>query len=64
MNKLLNNAPQKCVSYFVVYEKDLPFHCPPKGVENWNMHPKVFIQFDKNGKGICPYCSADYELSS
>ncbi len=27
------------------------------------MHPKVFIQFDKNGKGVCPYCGASYQLS-
>ncbi|SMN15134.1 hypothetical protein CRYPA_1184 [uncultured Candidatus Thioglobus sp.] len=53
---------QKHVSYSTVTTKDLPFHCPPKDAQKWNMHPKVYIQFDKGGKGACPYCSSSYEL--
>ena len=53
---------QKHVSHSTVEDKDLPFHCPPRGSNKWNMHPKVFIKFDKDGKGSCPYCSASYEL--
>lgn len=53
---------QKHVSFSIVEQKDLPFHCPPKESMKWNMHPKVFLSFDANGKASCPYCGAAYEL--
>ena len=56
----LHAANQKFNS--IVEAKDLPFHCPPKGTTKWNMHPKVYIKFNKNNKGFCPYCGASYEL--
>ena len=48
----------------IVLRKDLPAHCPPKGSSKWNMHPKVFLLFDKQGKVSCPYCGAKYKLDS
>ncbi|HIM53948.1 MAG TPA: zinc-finger domain-containing protein [Gammaproteobacteria bacterium] len=47
----------------MVEAKDLPFHCPPKDAQKWNMHPKVFLKFDSEGKSSCPYCGASYELA-
>jgi len=49
-------------SFYLVASKDLPFHCPTKEMQKWNMHPKVFLAFDSQGKASCPYCSASYEL--
>jgi len=46
----------------LVLKKDLPAHCPPKDSSTWNMHPKVFLSFDVDGKVRCPYCGAKYKL--
>lgn len=62
MNASIDDFQQKHVSHSIVEAKDLPFHCPPKGTTKWNMHPKVYIKFNKNNKGFCPYCGASYEL--
>jgi len=53
---------KKYTSITLVPKKELPFHCPPKGTEKWNMHPKVFLSFNEQGKTSCPYCGASYEL--
>ncbi len=63
MSTTINDYQQKHVSYCTVIAEDLPFHCPPKDAQKWNMHPKVFIKFDKDGQGACPYCGASYELN-
>lgn len=55
-----DNTKHKSVS--VVTAEDLPFHCPPKEAQKWNMHPRVFLSFDTQGKASCPYCGASYEL--
>ncbi len=49
-------------SYGIVTKDDLPFHCPPKDSSKWNMHPKVFLSFDEDGKANCPYCGTIYRL--
>ncbi|WP_428087144.1 zinc-finger domain-containing protein [Candidatus Thioglobus sp.] len=59
----IDDFQKKNVIYSIVKTKDLPFHCPPKQAQKWNMHPKVFIQFDNKGQGACPYCGSKYELS-
>ena len=46
----------------LVSRKDLPVHCPPKDSTKWNMHPKVFLSLDVDGKVSCPYCGAKYKL--
>ena len=53
-------AKQK--NFRLVNKKELPFYCPPKEEENWNMHPKVFLVFDAQGKASCYYCSSKYEI--
>lgn len=62
MNIKVDSFQQKHVSFTVVKEQDLPFHCPPKGAKKWNMHPKVFLKFNTKGKASCPYCGSNYEL--
>ncbi|MCW9013585.1 MAG: zinc-finger domain-containing protein [Gammaproteobacteria bacterium] len=55
--KVPNNKNQ-----YEVSQDDLPVHCPMPGSSLWDSHPKVFIAFDKNGKGKCPYCGCEYTL--
>ena len=62
MNNSVDDTQHKFVSHSMVSEGELPFHCPPKDTQKWNMHPKVYIQFDKKGRGVCPYCGSRYEL--
>jgi uncharacterized Zn-finger protein len=45
-----------------VSKNELPFHCPLKEEQKWNMHPKVFLSFDEDGSANCPYCGAIYKL--
>jgi len=52
----------KHTSFRLVSKNELPFHCPPKGAQKWNMHPKVFLSFDEEGEAYCPYCGAIYIL--
>lgn len=46
--------------------KDLPLHCPMPSMSVWNSHPRVFIpiQGAPEGKAKCPYCGAEYALTS
>ncbi|HIF35616.1 MAG: zinc-finger domain-containing protein [Candidatus Pseudothioglobus sp.] len=59
---LLSNRSSPHLSFRLVMNTELPFHCPPKDAPKWNMHPKVFLSFSDNGKASCPYCGAKYEL--
>ena len=54
------NHPDSTV--VLVSKNEIPFHCPPKDSETWNMHPKVFLSFSSDGKSKCPYCGANYQL--
>jgi uncharacterized Zn-finger protein len=59
----MNAKTSKHTSYYsLVSKNELPFHCPPKEAQKWNMHPKVFLPFDKEGRANCPYCGAIYKL--
>ena len=51
-------------SFVLVSKNEIPFHCPPKDTETWNMHPKVFLSFSDEGKSKCPYCGANYQLDN
>lgn len=41
---------------------DLPVYCPGPKAPLWSMHPRVYIEVTKSGTGVCPYCSATYQL--
>lgn len=45
-----------------VTEDDLPLYCPGPDAPLWRMHPRVYIEIEKEGKALCPYCSTAYEL--
>ncbi len=34
-------------------------YCPPHGVENTDLHPRVALKFH-NGVAVCPYCGVEY----
>ena len=58
----MNAKTSKSSSYRLVSKNELPFHCPPKKAQKWNMHPKIFLPFNKEGEANCPYCGAIYKL--
>lgn len=43
---------------------DLPLSCPRPGETLWNMHPRVYLPIEDTPEGriLCPYCGAIYEL--
>jgi len=49
---------------YEVNADEVPVHCPLEGSSLWNSHPQVYIAFDDNGDGKCPYCGAEYRLKS
>jgi uncharacterized Zn-finger protein len=42
--------------------KDLPASCPIKGTPAWDMHPRVYIEFNDEKTSVCPYCGNRFEL--
>jgi len=50
-------------SRYEITKDDLPLHCPMDGMPLWNSHPRVYIPMEK-GSGKCPYCGAEFILSS
>lgn len=46
----------------VVKNKGLPLSCPTDEDKTWNLHPKVYLQFNDQGKASCQYCGAQYIL--
>jgi len=51
-------------AHYEVTRKDLPLHCPMDGMSLWNSHPRVYLAIEKTGHAKCPYCGAEYDLSS
>lgn len=49
-------------STYSVKKSDLPICCPRPDERTDLLHPKVFIAFDKSGRGVCPYCGAEYVI--
>jgi len=58
----MNTKTLKHTSFSIVTKDELPFHCPPKESQKWNMHPKVFLSFGLEGRANCPYCGSIYKL--
>ena len=57
-----NHKQANAVNHYQVTKADLPLHCPMPGMAVWNSHPRVFLDVEREGHAICPYCSADYVL--
>jgi uncharacterized Zn-finger protein len=45
-----------------VTAKDLPLHCPTPAMMLWNAHPRVFLDIERTGEALCPYCGTKYVL--
>ena len=43
-----------------VSDKDLPLHCPTPEMMLWNAHPRVFLDIERSGVAMCPYCGNRY----
>ena len=41
---------------------ELPLHCPLPTQKLWNSHPRVFLEIEKTGEALCPYCGTRYVL--
>ena len=52
----------KKIETVVVTEGDLPVYCPGPNAPLWSMHPRVYIEIEKEGHASCPYCSAKFQL--
>ena len=48
------------VRHIEVSEKDLPLHCPTPAMMLWNSHPRVFLDVERAGEALCPYCGTRY----
>jgi uncharacterized Zn-finger protein len=53
--KTVNTARQIEVS-----ASDLPLHCPMPSMLLWNAHPRVFLDIERSGEALCPYCGTRY----
>ncbi|MGE4596744.1 MAG: zinc-finger domain-containing protein [Methylophilaceae bacterium] len=42
----------------------MPIFCPPKNSNSWSMHPKIFLDLNKNYEVACPYCGKLYRLKN
>ena len=45
-----------------VSKDNLPLSCPMPEMPIWNAHPKVFLDIEKVGRVVCPYCGTLYTL--
>jgi uncharacterized Zn-finger protein len=43
-----------------VTAKDLPLHCPTPEMMLWNSHPRVFLDIERTGEAMCPYCGTRF----
>lgn len=55
--KTVNTARQ-----IEVTAKELPLHCPTPSMMLWNAHPRVFLDIEKTGEALCPYCGTKFIL--
>ncbi|UOF94069.1 MAG: zinc-finger domain-containing protein [Bordetella sp.] len=37
------------------------FSCPTSKTDLWNMHPRIFLEFDNAGYAKCPYCGTVFQ---
>jgi uncharacterized Zn-finger protein len=60
MSKL---SQQACTQHHQVITKDdLPLSCPSEDKRLWDAHPRVYLEIEKTGHVVCPYCDTEYTL--
>ena len=45
-----------------ILKNDLPLACPLEEFDDWDGHPRVYLQVDEK-RTICPYCGTTYEVT-
>jgi len=59
-----NLIPANAQHRYEVQADDLPLACPMPGMYLWNSHPRVYLPVAESGEAKCPYCGAQYFLTS
>jgi len=62
MNQSTSTKPSNQQIPKVVKSNELPLSCPTADSKTWNLHPKVYLEFNELGKASCQYCGAQYVL--
>ena len=44
-----------------IKKEDFPLSCPMPGNDDWDGHPKVFLEVESK-ETRCPYCSTVYKI--
>ena len=47
-----------------ITKKDLPLSCPRPDERLWDGHPRVYLDIEKRGHVVCPYCETHYRLEA
>lgn len=56
--------PANAEHAYTVTRADLPLACPMPGMYLWNSHPRVYLPIETSGFAKCPYCGAEYTLTT
>jgi len=56
--------PANAQHKYEVRPEDVPLSCPMPGMYLWNSHPKVYLPIEETGEAKCPYCGAQYTLTT
>lgn len=46
----------------MISKADLPLCCPAPNERLWDGHPRVYLDIEKTGYVVCPYCETKYVL--
>ncbi len=63
MNQSVSKNVAKKVYIIQVKRADVPVSCPPAGADVALSHPRVYLDLNKNGEALCPYCSNHFVLA-
>lgn len=56
----MNETAARTPPTMEVTDKDLPLHCPTPAMMLWNAHPRVFLDIERSGEAMCPYCGTRF----
>lgn len=46
-----------------ISQAQLPLCCPMPDERLWDGHPRVYLDIEKEGEVVCPYCETKYTLA-
>ena len=59
----MSELKQNDARHIEVTAQNLPLHCPMPDMLKWNAHPRVYLEIEKTGEALCPYCGTSYKLT-